>query len=94
LEPGPHSYGTTLIGGIFNDFDAGVRFQPENYYEEKNREYIISLINPIDIKALVKTNEFKRSQPKYPEKKKELEQLATSLKETDNQILMIVKLKK
>jgi hypothetical protein len=94
LEPGPHSYGTTLIGGIFNDFDAGVRFQPENYYEEKNREYIISLINPIDIKARVKTNEFKRSQPKYPEKKKELEQLATSLKEIDNQILMIVKLKK
>ena len=32
--------------------------------------------------------------PKYPEKKKELEKLANSLKETDNQILMIVRLKK
>lgn len=94
LEPGPPSYGITYIGGIFNDLDAGVRFQPENYYEEKNREYIISLINPYDIKALVKTNEFKRSQPKYSEKKKEFEKLAASLKETDNPVLMLVRLKK
>jgi hypothetical protein len=94
LEPGPPGYGVTFIGGIFNDLDAGVRFQPENYFEEKNREYIIALINPFDIKALVTTNEFKRSEPKYPEKKKELEKLANSLKETDNPVLMLVRLKK
>lgn len=94
LEPGPPGYGITLIGGIFNDLDAGVRFQPENYFEEKNREYIIALINPLDIKALVTTNEFKRSQPKYPQKKKELEKLANSLKETDNPVVVLVRLKK
>ena len=32
--------------------------------------------------------------PKYPEKKKELEKLANSLKETDNPVLIIVRLKK
>ena len=35
-----------------------------------------------------------RYKPEFPEKKKELEKLANSLKETDNPILMIVKLKK
>ncbi len=54
----------------------------------------IALINPLDIKALVTTNEFKRSQPRYPEKKKELEKLANSLQETDNPVLMLVRLKK
>jgi hypothetical protein len=39
-------------------------------------------------------NEFKNSSTKYPEKNKELEKLANSLKETDNPLLMMVRLKK
>ena len=46
------------------------------------------------IKVRVASNEFKNSSPKYPEKKKELEKLANSLKETDNPVLMMVRLKK
>jgi hypothetical protein len=73
---------------------GGVRFQPENYFAENGREYMFTLINPYQIKAIVANNEFKISSPKYPEKKKELEKPANSLKETDNPVLMMVRLKK
>jgi hypothetical protein len=45
------------------------------------------------LKVLISSEAFKNSSPKYPEKKKELEQLANSLDENDNPILMLVKLK-
>jgi hypothetical protein len=55
---------------------------------------MISLINPYQLKIHIAGNEFLNSVPKYPEKKKELEKFANSLKETDNPVLMIVRLKK
>lgn len=89
------------IGGFINDIDGGSMFQPggasarqESYFVENGREYIIGLIEPYKIKTCVASNEFKNSLPKYPEKKKELEKLANSLKETDNPVLMMVRLKK
>jgi hypothetical protein len=94
LESGPAVLGNNYIGGILNDLDGGVRFQPENYFAENGREYLFGLINPFQIKALVANNEFKNSSPKYPEKKKELEKLANNLKDADNQVLMIITLKK
>jgi hypothetical protein len=39
------------------------------------------------------SEEFKNSTPKYPEKKKELEKLASSLDENDNPVLMLIQLK-
>jgi len=85
--------GSNRIGGITNDLDGGMRFQPENYFVENNREYLAGLINPCDIKALVKTDEFKTFVPEYPEKKKAFEDMADRIKETDNQMLVVVKLK-
>jgi hypothetical protein len=55
---------------------------------------LISWIDAIKLKAHVTSETFLNSTPKYPEKKKELEKLANSLKETDNPVLMLVKLKK
>ncbi len=55
---------------------------------------LISWIDAIKVKAHVASEAFKNSTPKYPEKKKELEKLANSLKETDNLVLMLVRLKK
>ncbi|TAL58810.1 MAG: 6-bladed beta-propeller [Bacteroidetes bacterium] len=81
-------------GGILNNLDGGIMFQPKSYLVENGWEYMIGLINPYQIKAHVASSEFKNSAPKYPEKKKELEKLANSLKETDNPVMMIVKLKK
>lgn len=88
-------------GGIFNDLDGGPPFQPggatnkpECYIVEQGREYLIGSVNPFQIKALINSADFKNSKPKYPEKKSDLEQMANRLKETDNPVLMVVRLKK
>ena len=77
--------------GIANDIDGGPNILP---LTTKNDNTIISLIDALTLKKYIITEEFKKSTPKYPEKKKELEKLANSLKETDNPVLMIVRLKK
>jgi len=89
------------LGGIMNDIDGGNQFQPggtsfrqESYNVENDREYIFGLIEPFKIKSWVAGGEYKNSHPKYPEKKKELEKLAASMKETDNPVLIMVRLKK
>ena len=79
--------------GIVNDLDGGPSFVPENYYKENGKEYIVGLVYAYKLKNLVSSTEFKNNSPKYPEKKKEFETLANRLKETDNPVLMIVKLK-
>ena len=81
------------FGGIINDIDGGLNFLPKSYFIENNREYMVGLIDPYKIKVQVKSSEFKNSVAKYPEKKKELESFANNLTETDNQVLMIVRLK-
>jgi hypothetical protein len=86
--------GLEFTGGITNDLDGGVMFQPENYFEENGQEYMIELLLPHILKNYVASSEFKNSIPKYPENKKELEKLANGIKETDNPILVMVKLKK
>jgi hypothetical protein len=82
------------LNGIINDLDGGSWFFPESYFTENGREYMIGLQYPYQIKARIASDEFRNSNPKYPEKKKELEKLANSLKETDNPVLMLVRLKK
>ena len=81
-------------GGITNDFDGCVNFQPVSYLAENNQEYMIGFLEPYKLKAHILSEEFKNSEPKFPEKKKDLEKLANSLKETDNPVLMMVRLKK
>jgi hypothetical protein len=80
--------------GIINDLDGGSWFLPVSYYMENGDEYLIGIQYPSQIKAHVSSEEFKNSNPKMPAKKKEFEELAASLKETDNPVLMIVRLKK
>jgi len=80
--------------GIGNDLDNGLDFQPIGYFVEKDREFLFGLLYPYQIKAHVGTETFINSSPKYPEKKKELEKLANSLKETDNPVLVLVRLKR
>ena len=64
------------------------------YYSENEDEFIITLINPFNLKTYVASAEFKSIIPKYPEKKKELIKLADSMKETDNPVLVLVRLKR
>ncbi len=79
--------------GIPNDLDGGLSFIPEEYFANRESEYLAGTIQPFQIKAHIDTDEFKNSTPLYPEKKKELELLADSLDENDNPVLMLVKLK-
>lgn len=83
-----------LNKGIENDLDNGPWFFPENYFIEIDREYLVGVLYPYQIKEQVASDEFKNITPKYPEKKKEFEKMADSLKETDNPVLVMVRLKK
>jgi hypothetical protein len=77
--------------GIINDPDGGPNILPKTIKDDNT---VIALVDALQLKKHVVSDVFKNSIPKYPEKKKELEKLANSLKETDNPILMIVRLKK
>jgi hypothetical protein len=79
--------------GMVNDLDNGPNFKIQNTIKVDGTEYLISWINAFELKAHITSNEFKNATPKLPEKKKELEQLANSLDENDNPVLMLVKLK-
>ena len=70
--------------------DGGQNIIPKTIKDDNT---IIAWMDPLKLKAHVDSEVFKNSTPKYPEKKKELERLANSLKETDNPVLVLVKLK-
>jgi hypothetical protein len=76
--------------GFINDIDGGSNVW---FKTTKDDDTIISWIDAFKLKAYVASEAFKNSNPKYPEKKKELEKLANSLDENDNPVLMLVKLK-
>lgn len=84
---------TDSENGIDNDLDNGLPFIPERYFEIGNEKYLAAFIQPFELKKHVASSAFKNSTPKYPERKKALEQLANSLDENDNPVLMLVKLK-
>ncbi len=77
--------------GIINDLDGGPNILPKTIKDDNT---IIGLVDALKLKAYVDSEVFKNSTPKYPEKKKELEKLAISLKETDNPVMILVSLKK
>lgn len=81
-------------GGIQNDLDGGLMFNPVHYFSEDNREFLLGLIDPFQLKKYIPSVEFEKSSSKFPEKKNSLKHLSDRIKETDNQILMIVRLKK
>jgi hypothetical protein len=83
-----------LRGGILNNIDGGVFFKPEGYLYDKGCEYLTELLSPYIIIKHIGSSDFKNSSPKYPEKKEEFKKLANSLKETDNPVLVMVRLKK
>jgi hypothetical protein len=84
----------TLINpekGLINDLDGGPNILPRT---TKDDNTIIGWVDALQLKTHVASEAFKNSLPKYPEKKKALENLANSLKETDNPVLILIKLKK
>ncbi len=80
--------------GMFNDLDCGLWSLPNFYYSENGDEYLIGIQYPYQIIARAASEEFRDSHPKIPEKKIEFEELAASLEETDNPVIVMVRLKK
>jgi hypothetical protein len=77
--------------GIINDLDGGPNIWPKTIQDDNT---IVALVDALKLKTHVASEAFKNSIPKYPERKKELEILANSLKETDNPVLLLISLKK
>jgi hypothetical protein len=77
--------------GIINDLDGGPNILPKTIKDDST---IIALVEANDLKKHVASEDFKNSNPIYLEKKRELEQLANKIKETDNPVLVLLKLKK
>ncbi len=76
--------------GLINDLDGGPNIIPQTV---KDNNILVTWIDAIDFKNHISSETFRKSKPLYPEKKKELEKLAASLKETDNPVLVMVRLK-
>ena len=89
---GNKKYFGNLKRGIINDIDGGPNLQYHTiYYYDDNT--MLAWVDAYKLISHVKSETFKNSTPKYPEKKKALEKLANSLSENDNPVLMLVKLK-
>jgi hypothetical protein len=73
--------------GIFNDLDGGPNVLPKTCYDDNT---IVSVVDALKFKNHVNSEFFRKSEPKYPERKKELEQLASKISELDNPILVLV----
>ncbi len=80
-------------GFILNDIDGGVGFLPRYYYEENGREFLLGVTDPYPLKNHVASDDFKNSSPEFPEKKEQLKGIADNLEDTDNPVLIVVKLK-
>ncbi len=78
--------------GFINDLDGGLNFAPMENYQNEDGDYLFSWKFAYDFVEYVNSTKFQNSTLQYPEKKAELEELANSLDENDNPILMLVKL--
>jgi hypothetical protein len=80
-----------LNKGIINDLDGGPNYLPMTIKDDYT---VITIVDALTLKTYISSDNFKNSRPKYPEKKIKLEKLANNIKETDNPILILLKLRK
>jgi hypothetical protein len=77
-------------GCLKNDFDGGISANPQ--FDAGNNKWAAE-INAIDYLEFIRGGYLDKSSAKYPEKKEKLRNLADSLTENDNPIIMIITLK-
>ena len=77
--------------GINNDLDAGPRFFPQ---AQVNDSTLVMWMTSFDLKMHIQSDDFKNNNPKFPEKKKELQETTDKLTYYDNPVLMLVTFKK
>jgi hypothetical protein len=76
--------------GFVNDIDCGPSLLP---YAVKTDNTLVCIFDALSLKKYIESQAFKNAEPKYPEKKRELERLANNLKEDDNPVLILIKFK-
>ncbi|MDX9782991.1 MAG: 6-bladed beta-propeller [Bacteroidales bacterium] len=85
---------SNFTGGLTDDLSGGPAFLPHSSFEEDGIEYMFGLIDSWQIKSHVESPGFSNTKSTLPDKKEELKKLAASLKETDNSVIVLVRLKK
>jgi len=75
--------------GFINDIDGG----PELIPEYINDSLAFHFISSLEMKKYLSSDKFINSNPKYPDKKEMLTKQMKGLNESDNDLLMVVKLK-
>jgi len=73
--------------GLYNDLDAGPRFLPIKMINDST---MVMFVKAKDLKDHVESEDFKNNNAKYPDRKKQLENLANQLTIMDNPVLMMV----
>jgi len=82
---------TLFTSGLYNDFDAGPRFFPNKMVNDST---MVMWIDAQQLKNHISSDDFKKNVPKFPQKKKALEELVNSMGELDNPVLMFVTFRK
>jgi hypothetical protein len=80
-----------FTSGLYNDIDCGPRFFPKVMVNDNT---MAMWVNAIDLKNHVASADFIKSEPKFPDKKAKLRDLADNLSESDNPVLVLITIKK
>jgi hypothetical protein len=79
----------TKQGGFINDITGGPDFRPTY----TNDSTAVMLVSAMDMKQYLESDAFRNQEVKFPERKEKLEELGKTLKEDDNTILVVAKVK-
>lgn len=77
--------------GFINDWDGGMDFWPEG---NVNDNEIFMAISPLTLKKMFEEEDYSNKTARFQDRKLALKEMAGKLNDTDNPVLMIVKLKK
>ena len=76
-----------------NDIDGGPDFFPDWSVYDDSTQLFISAKEAFDLKKELTPEYFRKREIKFPDKKDKLLELVNNLKEKDDYVLMVVKLK-
>ena len=80
-----------FTSGIYNDIDAGPRFFPK---AQINDSTMVMWMTSFDLKMHIQSDDFKNNNPKFPDKKKLLQEAVDKLSYYDNPVIMFVTFRK
>lgn len=79
--------------GLFNDWAGSGTIYPRTILEMNESKYILHSVNAITFLDIVNSKEFKEGNPKRPEIKLKMKQIADTLTIDDNPVMILLKLR-